>query len=121
MRRAKSTRPRCSGWRFPCPRRSHAGWREGDAVTDAGAPLATALEAGVLTLTLDRPAKRNALSAVLVDALHAAIDRADLDAEVRVLVLRGAGSDFCAGADLEELLASADRTLGENEAAARRL
>ena len=87
----------------------------------AKAPLRSALQDGVLTLTLDRPDKRNALNAALVDALHAALERADLDAEVRVLVLRGAGRDFCAGADLEELLASAELTLAENEATARRL
>jgi len=85
------------------------------------APLRSSLQDGVLTLTLDRPEKRNALSAALVDGLHAALERADLDAEVRVIVLRGAGRDFCAGADLEELLASVELTLGENEAAALRL
>jgi methylglutaconyl-CoA hydratase len=77
--------------------------------------------AGVLTLTLNRPQKRNALNGGLVEELHAAIDRADLDAGVRVVELRGAGQDFCAGADLDELLASADQTLEENERAARRL
>lgn len=85
------------------------------------APLQVSLEAGALTLTLDRPDKRNALSAALVEALHAALERADLDADVRVVVLRGSGRDFCAGADLDELLASADLTLAENEAAALRL
>ena len=85
------------------------------------APLRTGLAAGVLTLTLERPDKRNALDSALVDALHAAIDDADLNAAVRVVVLRGAGSDFCAGADLAELLASADRTLTQNEAEALRL
>jgi methylglutaconyl-CoA hydratase len=85
------------------------------------APLRTALEAGTLTLTLDRPDKRNALSAALIEALHAGLERADLDAEVRVVVLRGAGKDFCAGADLDELLASADLSPAENAAAALRL
>lgn len=85
------------------------------------APLRTERADGVLTLTLDRPDKRNALGSVLVDALHSAIDAADLDAAVRVIVLRGAGRDFCAGADLAELLASADRTLAQNEAEALRL
>lgn len=90
-------------------------------MTDGAAPLRSTLRSGVLTLTLDRPDKRNALSAALVEAMHAALERADLDAEVRVVVLRGAGKDFCAGADLEELLASADATLAENEATALRL
>jgi methylglutaconyl-CoA hydratase len=75
----------------------------------------------VLVCTLDRPAKRNALSAELIEALHAALERADLDAGVRVVLLRGAGRDFCAGADLDELLASADRSPAENEASALRL
>jgi methylglutaconyl-CoA hydratase len=83
--------------------------------------LLTSLDAGVLTLTLNRPAKRNALSAELIDLLHQSLERADLDSQVRVVVVRGAGKDFCAGADLEELLASADRSSVENEAAALRL
>jgi len=85
------------------------------------APLLHSRDAGVLTLTLNRPDKRNALSADLIEHLHQALDRADLDPEVRVIVLRGAGKDFCAGADLDELLASADRSADENEAAALRL
>jgi methylglutaconyl-CoA hydratase len=84
-------------------------------------PVATALESGVLSVTLDRAEKRNALSAAVVEALHQALDRADLDADVRVVVLRGAGKDFCAGADLEELLVSADLSPADNEASARRL
>ncbi len=87
----------------------------------AGGPLASALDGGVLTLTLDRPEKRNALGAALIEALHAALDRAELDAEVRVVLLTGAGKDFCAGADLDELLASAEASAEANEAAALRL
>ena len=83
--------------------------------------LRSSLQGEVLTLTLDRPDKRNALSSALVESLHAALERADLDAGVRVVALRGAGKDFCAGADLEELLASADRALDENERDAMRL
>ncbi len=86
-----------------------------------GAPLRSALHDGVLTLTLDRPDKRNALGSALIQALHDGLERADLDADVRVVVIRGAGKDFCAGADLEELLASADRPPAENEADALRL
>jgi methylglutaconyl-CoA hydratase len=85
------------------------------------APLAVAREAGVLTLTLSRPEKRNALSSALVEALHQALESADLDAEVRVVVLTGEGKDFCAGADLEELLASAEAPPEANEASALRL
>jgi len=81
-------------------------------------PLRVELRVGVLSLTLDRADKRNALSAAMIAALHAGLDRADLDAEVRVVALRGAGKDFCAGADLDELLASADLPPADNEAAA---
>jgi methylglutaconyl-CoA hydratase len=84
-------------------------------------PLAAARDGGVLTLTLDRPEKRNALSAVLIEALHQALDAADFDADVRVVVLTGSGKDFCAGADLDELLASVDASPEENETAALRL
>jgi methylglutaconyl-CoA hydratase len=85
------------------------------------APLRVQVEGGVLSLTFDRADKRNALSGALIEALHAGLEHADLDAEVRVVALRGAGKDFCAGADLDELLASADLPPGENEAAALRL
>lgn len=83
--------------------------------------LLTEVTEGVLTLTLDRPDKRNALSGPLLDALARELERADLDQAVRVVVIRGAGKDFCAGADLKELLASADQTPVQNEAAALRL
>jgi methylglutaconyl-CoA hydratase len=81
----------------------------------------TALAAGVLTLTLNRPDKRNAIDSGMVEVLLAALERAELDAGVRVVALRGAGPDFCAGADLEELLASVDRTPDENARSALRL
>jgi methylglutaconyl-CoA hydratase len=81
-------------------------------------PLLASLGGGVLTLTLNRPAKRNALNTELLNLLHAELDRADLDAEVRAVLVRGSGKDFCAGADLDELLASVDRSPQENEASA---
>ncbi|MES2305918.1 MAG: enoyl-CoA hydratase/isomerase family protein [Gemmatimonadota bacterium] len=83
--------------------------------------VASAITEGVLTLTLDRADKRNALNLAMLDGLAEGIARAELEAGVRVLVIRGAGKDFCAGADLDELLASADRSLEENEQAALRL
>ena len=83
--------------------------------------LLSSLESGILSLTLNRPDKRNALNAELIEALHQALERADLDAAVRVVLLRGAGKDFCAGADLDELLASANQTVNENERAALHL
>jgi methylglutaconyl-CoA hydratase len=73
---------------------------------------------GVLTATLNRPDKRNAIDTAMIEALLAALDRADLDADVRVVALRGAGPDFCAGMDLKELLASADHPVERNRDAA---
>ncbi|MGH7528481.1 MAG: enoyl-CoA hydratase/isomerase family protein [Gemmatimonadales bacterium] len=84
-------------------------------------PVRAEVKAGVLTLLLDRPEKRNAINSAMLDGLHLGLERADLDPDVRVILIRGAGKDFCAGADLEELLASADRGPAENEAEALRL
>lgn len=80
--------------------------------------LLSSLQDGILTLTLNRPDKRNALSTPLIEELARALTSADLDSTVRVVAIRGAGKDFCAGADLDELLASADRTPEQNEASA---
>jgi len=78
------------------------------------------VQGGVLTVTLNRPEKKNAIDTPMIAALLGAIERADLDAEVRVVALRGAGADFCAGMDLNELLASADKTVEQNREAALR-
>jgi methylglutaconyl-CoA hydratase len=85
------------------------------------APVLESLADGVLTVTLNRPEKRNALDGATVEGLHAALERAELDAQARVVAVRGAGKDFCAGADLGELLESADRSIEENRASAQRL
>jgi methylglutaconyl-CoA hydratase len=83
--------------------------------------ITTRLQGGILTLTLNRPEKRNALDRATLDALHGALEQADLDAKVRVVAIRGEGKDFCAGADLDELLASAEKPPGANEEAALRM
>ncbi len=80
--------------------------------------VVVAVQGGVLTATLNRPDKKNAIDTPMIDALLATLERADLDAEVRVVAIRGAGTDFCAGMDLTELLASADRPVEENRRAA---
>ncbi|MBW3535696.1 MAG: enoyl-CoA hydratase/isomerase family protein, partial [Gemmatimonadetes bacterium] len=61
-----------------------------------------AVEEGVATLLMNRPQKRNALNAALVAALKGAFERAAADGAVRVVALRGAGEDFCSGADLTD-------------------
>lgn len=58
------------------------------------------VDAGVATITLDRPDKLNAFTATMARELLAAFDATDADEDVRVVVLTGAGRGFCAGADL---------------------
>jgi enoyl-CoA hydratase/carnithine racemase len=57
---------------------------------------------GVTTIMLNRPEKLNAFTPVMRDGLIAAIDRADADDAVRVVIVTGAGRGFCAGADISE-------------------
>ncbi|OON72251.1 enoyl-CoA hydratase family protein [Streptomyces tsukubensis] len=57
---------------------------------------------GIITLTLDAQARRNALSAGLVDALAEELQRCATDEEVRGVVVTHTGTTFCAGADLRE-------------------
>ena len=66
-----------------------------------GASLRRELDdAGVMLLTLDRPAARNALDDELTEALSAALEDAARDARTRAIILTGAGESFCAGGDL---------------------
>ncbi len=57
-------------------------------------------DGGILTLTLDRPARLNAFTARMMHELLDAFDRADADDAVRAVIVTGAGRAFCAGADL---------------------
>ncbi len=57
----------------------------------------------VLLVTLDRPAKRNALHPDLISSLAGVLEAAEADQGVRVVVLTGTGTSFCAGLDLEHL------------------
>ena len=78
-----------------------------DTPPDSGA-LALARDGGVLTLTLSRPDRGNALGVELVEALLAAVQAAPLDPALHTLVLRGAGRHFCTGLDLSDLDSSSD-------------
>ncbi|HTV89524.1 MAG TPA: enoyl-CoA hydratase [Stellaceae bacterium] len=69
--------------------------------------------AGVLRLTLNRPAARNALSVGLMRALSDALERAGGDGSCRAVVIAGAGAAFCAGHDLRELRADPSRAAYE--------
>ena len=64
--------------------------------------LSTVTTAWGVRLVLDRPDKLNALNGGLVAALTGALDAAEANSEVRVIVIEGAGRAFCAGYDLTE-------------------
>lgn len=66
-------------------------------------------------IKLNRPGKRNALSADLVDSLEAAVDRADADDQVRIIILGAEGDHFCAGADISELVAGTPEGFFRND------
>ncbi len=76
---------------------------------------------GVAYLTLNRPEKRNALNEQIVAELKSALRRANTDASVRCIVITGAGSDFCSGADLSALQKMAQASVAENLEDARSL
>ncbi len=66
------------------------------------APIAYRADRAVATITLDDPARRNALSTRMLDRLREAIARAVADEAIRTIVIDHAGPVFCAGADLTE-------------------
>jgi methylglutaconyl-CoA hydratase len=71
-------------------------------------------ENSILNITLNRPEKRNALNDALIGSLKAALREADRDENLRAVVIRGAGKDFCSGADLSALQKIADSEVLEN-------
>jgi methylglutaconyl-CoA hydratase len=75
----------------------------------------------VRVLTLNRPEKRNALNDELVRALKNALHASDGDENLRSVVIRGAGKDFCSGADLESLRKISESSYEENLEDARSL
>ena len=76
-------------------------------------------DGGVAQITLARPEKRNALSPEIIRQLYDALAAAARDEQVRVVVLRAEGPDFCAGADLESLAGLVDAGADAHRADAR--
>lgn len=64
-------------------------------------PVLTSLDDGFMTLTMNRPDRLNAVNEDLYRSLISALQAADADPAVRVIVLTGAGRAFCVGADLK--------------------
>lgn len=76
---------------------------------DTGTPeLLASQQGGVLTLTLNRPEARNALTLEMVEALAERLACAEADNSVRCIVLTGAGKGFCAGGDVKGFARNAD-------------
>ena len=73
--------------------------------------LAARAAGGVLHVTLNRPALRNAMSLQRVDDLRSMLADAEAAGDVRAIVLRGAGGHFCAGADLQDMASAHQREL----------
>lgn len=70
--------------------------------------LLSAVSPGVVTITLNRPERRNAIGPVMVNELLWALDDAVSDDSVRSIVLTGAGKAFCAGGDFAQMTSGAD-------------
>jgi methylglutaconyl-CoA hydratase len=85
------------------------------------ATLDTRLEAGVLTITMNRPDKRNALNPAMIDELTHALNTAADDPACGVTILTGAGSAFCAGLDLDHLASLSDKTPEDHRADSERV
>jgi methylglutaconyl-CoA hydratase len=75
----------------------------------------------IATITLNRPDKRNAVSAAMIADLQSALDAIEKNHSTRVVILTGAGTCFCAGMDLEMLAALATQSPTENQEDSRRI
>lgn len=71
-------------------------------------PLLVTRDGAIVTATLNRPARRNAMNEAMVAAMDALFAELATDSVARILVIRGAGGHFCAGLDLTEVGAPAD-------------
>jgi methylglutaconyl-CoA hydratase len=76
--------------------------------------ILTAIENSIFSITLNRPEKRNALNDGLIKDLKDALRQADKNETLRAIVIRGAGKDFCSGADLAALQKISESDVLEN-------
>jgi methylglutaconyl-CoA hydratase len=79
------------------------------------------VDGSVARITLNRPEKRNALNDAVIAGLKQVLKNAALDKAVKVVVISGAGKDFCSGADLSALQKIAGASVSENSEDARLL
>ena len=76
--------------------------------------ILTDTENSILTITLNRPEKRNALNDGLINDLKVALREADRGETLRAVIIKGAGKDFCSGADLSALRKISESDVLEN-------
>jgi enoyl-CoA hydratase/carnithine racemase len=95
--------------------------RGGNMAAGDDAVLVSEPSSGVRLITLNRPGVRNAMTAEMTAAWNKAVDQVADDREVRVLVVTGAGSSFCSGADLSWLDQGASRDITVDNLRARML
>jgi 2-(1,2-epoxy-1,2-dihydrophenyl)acetyl-CoA isomerase len=76
--------------------------------------LLASIDENVLTLTMNRPDARNAMSGAMTNALAEQLAKAELDPAVKCIVLTGAGKGFCAGGDVKGMASRGDGTVGNN-------
>lgn len=64
--------------------------------------LVSSLQKGVLTISINRPERKNAMNNAMWREMTTLFERASMDTSIRAVILKGAGDDFCAGADIAE-------------------
>jgi methylglutaconyl-CoA hydratase len=84
-------------------------------------PVLYSVAGAVARITLNRPEKRNALNPAVIAGLKEKLREASQDERVRVIVITGAGNDFCSGADLAALQKITEASVDENAEDARSL
>ena len=83
-------------------------------MADETQPILFSVDGSIARITLNRPEKRNALNDAIIDGLKSTLRTADSDESVRVIVIKGAGKDFCSGADLSSLQKISHASVSEN-------
>lgn len=83
-------------------------------MSDTAKTILYSVDGSVARITLNRPEKRNALDADLIGELKHALIVASEDNSIRAIVIKGAGTDFCSGADLSALQKISQSSIAEN-------
>ena len=83
-------------------------------MSDANESVIFTIENNIANITINRPEKRNAIDPNLIKTLDNILDKVNVDKSIRVVVLKGEGEHFCAGADLGWMKSMADAGESEN-------